>query len=46
MNELPNKKIVMPPKMTGNENTINTTIKPPINPPPSKPNKGKKENNK
>ena len=42
MNELPNKNMVVPPKMTGNINTINTTIKPPIMPPPEPPNKGKK----
>ena len=42
MNELPNKNMVVPPKMTGNINTINTTIQPPIMPPPEPPNKGKK----
>ena len=41
MNELNNKDMVVPPKMTESINTINTIIKPPVMPPPEPPNKGK-----
>ena len=43
MNEIPNKGMALPPKTTGNLNTINTTIKPPIMPPPQSPSKSRKE---
>ena len=41
MNELPNKGKVVPPKMGDNLNTVSTTIKPPIMPPPQPSKKGK-----
>ena len=43
MNEIPNKGMAVSPKMTGNLNTINITIKSPIMPPPQPPSKSKKE---
>jgi len=39
MNDTNNKGMIIPPKM---ENNLNTTIKPPIMPPPLPPNKNKK----
>ena len=41
MNELPNKGMVVPPKMEDNINIISTTIKPPVMPPPQPPRKDK-----
>ena len=41
MNELPNKGMVVPPKMEDNINNISPTIKPPVMPPPQPPRKDK-----
>ena len=41
MNELPNKGMVVPPKMEDNINNISPTIKPPVMPPPQPPRRDK-----